>query len=135
MAGFSAEYSEAHDLTLFVGQGRLSAENFLSAMKTHYTAHPSSLAIWDVSQADLSDLDMAALMKISESARSTAKDRGDPRNLIVVAQEQEAFLIRLYQRVAEVQGSPIRYEIFYRLAEAYRALGIDDPFAEKRDTA
>lgn len=135
MAGFSAQYSKAHDLTLFVGQGALSAEDFVSAMEAHYTVNPSRLAIWDLSRADLSNLDINALMRISEGARSTAKERGDPRNLVVVAQEQEAFLVRLYRRVAEVQGSPIRYEILYGLTDAYSSLGIPDPFADCQESA
>ena len=128
MAGFTAQYSKASDLTLFIGQGSLSAEDFVTAMETHYGKHPSSLAIWDLAKADLSNLDMPALIKISEGSKSTAKHRKNPRNLVVVAFEQEAYLVKLYEKISEVRGSPVSYQIYLSRAEAYDDLGIEDPF-------
>ena len=89
----------------------------------------------DVSHADLSGLDTAALVEISEAAKRSATERPNPRNLVVVGHEQEALLVKLYQKIAEMRGSPIAYELHYSLAEAYRALGIADPFAEQKSSA
>lgn len=130
MTGFTAQYSKASDLTLFVGQGSLTADDFVAAMETHYGKHPSSLAIWDLAQSDLSNLDMPALIRIAEGAMSTAKQRKNPRNLIVLAAEQESNLVRLYEEISEMRGSPVRYQLYFSRAEAYGALGIEDPFAD-----
>lgn len=135
MADVAAHYSKVSELTLFVVSGTVWAEDLVQAIETHYRAHPTSVAIWDLSLSDLSNLDMQALVRVSDAANRHSEHRKNPRTIIVVRLEQESYLIRLYKEISEVRGSPVSYELYYTLDEAYRALGVADPFAEQRDSA
>ena len=129
MAQITAHHSKDPDLTLFVVSGSVSAEDLIAAMEAHYGAEPSSIAVWDLWEADLSGLDMAALVKVSDVAKGYARNRRDPRTLFAVKREQEKPLVRLYEKISELRGSPISYEMFPSRAAAYQHLGLEDPFA------
>ncbi|HIC80105.1 MAG TPA: hypothetical protein EYP07_03960 [Kiloniellaceae bacterium] len=129
MAEIKAYHSKNPDLTLFIVAGSVSAEDLIAAMETHYGARPASIAVWDLWEADLSGLDMAALVKVSDVARGYARNRKDPRTLFAVKREQEKPLVRLYEKISELRGSPISYEMLPSRAAAYQHLGLNDPFA------
>lgn len=135
MADVSARYSKSSELTLFLVSGDVAAEDLMAAIETHYGANPTSISVWDLTCSDLSDLDMQALVRVADCARRYSQQRSNPRTIFVVRLEQETFLIRLYKEISAMRGSPTSYEHCYTLAEAYRKLGIEDPFAEQRHSA
>ena len=135
MVEISARHSQDLELTLFTVNGQVSADDLIAAMKQHYGRHPTSIAIWDLSGSDLSRLDMAALVKVSDCAKRFARYRKEPRTLVVVNREQEQPLVRLYEEISGVRGSPISYGLHQSLAAAYGSLGLEDPFAEQRKSA
>ena len=135
MADVTAHYSKTSELTLFLVSGRIAADDLIAAIETHYGNHPTSISIWDVSRADLSDLDMEALIRVSDCAKAHSQQRRNPHTIFVVRREQEIFLVKLYEEIAQMRGSPARYEHCPSLDDAYRALGLADPFAEQRDSA
>ncbi len=135
MAEITAHYAEGSALTLFVAEGRLCADDLIAAMKTHLGRNPTSIAIWDLWEADLSDLDVAALVRVSDCAKRLATHRRDPKTLFVLKRGQERLLVKLYGEISGMRGSPISYNFHSSLAEAYDGLGIEDPFAAQRKRA
>ncbi|NIA71745.1 hypothetical protein HBA54_24425 [Pelagibius litoralis] len=135
MAEITAHYSPASALTLFVAEGRILADDLVAAIETHYGANPTSITIWDLWKADLSELDMPALTRVSDCARNFSKNRENPRTVFVVKREQEKLLIKLYKKISEVRGSPTSYELYPSVATAYEGLGLADPFKEQRKRA
>ena len=135
MAEITAYYAEGSALTLFVAEGRLSADDLIAAIEAQFGNHPTSIAIWDLWEADLSDLDVPALIQVSDCARKMAKNRHDPKTLFVLRRGQERLLVKLYGEISTMRGSPIRYQFHGSLAEAYEALGIEDPFASQMKSA
>ena len=135
MADITAHYCQASELTLFLVSGDLTADDLIAAIETHYGANPTSISVWDLTHADLSDLDMQALVRVSDCAREYSQQRRNPRTLFVVRLEQETYLIKLYKEISAMRGSPTSYEHCYTLADAYHRLDLADPFAERRDSA
>ena len=135
MAEISAQYSRALALTLFTVSGSVTADDLIAAMEGHFPAHPSRISIWDLWHADLSGLDLAELVRISDCARRFAKDQDAPQTAFVVKRAQEKPLVKLYEQVDGVRGSPTRYRLHPSVAAAYEDLGLKDPFAAQRESA
>lgn len=135
MAQITVHSSPASGLTLFVIEGRILADDLIAAIETHYGANPTSIMVWDLWKADLSELDMPALIRVSDCAKSLAENRENPRTVFVVKREQEKLLIKLYKKLSETRGSPINYGLYPSLSTAYEGLGLADPFAGQRKTA
>jgi hypothetical protein len=135
MATIDAHHDEGLELTLFLVRGRLSADDLVRATEIHYGGRPTSNAIWDLTLSDLSDLDIRGLMQVSEAAKTYGGKRGNPHTLIVVEERQAVVIARLYEQVAEIGGSPTRYDIVQSLDEAYARLGTADPFEGRTSAA
>ncbi len=128
MAKIDARCDLALDLTLFDVSGRVTAEDFVRAVKTSYGSNPTSNAIWDLTRCDLSNINMSALIKMSDIANEFAAKRKNPRTIFVVEQEQETFLIMLYGVVLEMRDTPIDYSLVSSLDEAYEKLTVGGSF-------
>ncbi len=135
MAEITTHYARDVELTLFVVDGCVLADELIAAMETHYGHNPTSIAIWDLWEADLSELDMAALIRVSDRARSFAEMRRNPTTVFVVKREQEKPLVKLYKKISEFRGSPIHYDLQPTLTAAYESLNLTDPFTEQRAQA
>lgn len=128
MVRIDVRHDDALELTVFSVSGSVTAKDFVAAIEAHYGPKRTSNAIWDVSNSDLSNIDMSALIQMSDSARQHSENQVSPRTIIVVADEQEARLARLYSEISEMRGSPIHYVLAASLEEAYDKLDIEDPF-------
>jgi len=123
MVKIDARYDEALELTVFDVSGRVRAEDLMGAVETHYGSNPTSNSIWDLTLCDLSNIDMNALIRISDTAKKFSAKRKNPRTIIVVAHEQEAYLVKLYGEIGEMRGSPIHYVLASSVKEAFGILG------------
>jgi len=128
MVRIDARHDAALELTVFDVRGSVTAADFVAAIEAHYRPNRTRNAIWDVTGSDLSNIDMDALIRMSDSARQHSQNQASPRTIIVVADEQEARLARLYGEISEMRGSPIHYVLATSLQEAYEKLDIKDPF-------
>ena len=135
MAEITTHYAPEVALTLFVVDGCVLADELIETIETHYGRNPARIAIWDLWEADLSELDMPALIRISDCARRFAEGRNNPQTIFVVKRAQEKPLVKLYKKISEFRGSPIHYDLQPSLPEAYESLGLADPFAEQRARA
>jgi hypothetical protein len=128
MVRIDVRYDEGLELTVFSVSGRVTAADFVAAIEAHYGENKTSNAIWDVTESDLFNIDVDALIEMSDSARKHSQHHANPRTIIVVSDEQEARLARLYSEISELRGSPIHYVVAASLEEAYGKLSISDPF-------
>lgn len=123
-------YSRENELTLFVGRGSLTADDFIAALENHFADRPTNNVVWDLCGSDLSNIDVDALNRMSDYAFRFAAKRRNPRTCFTVKQEQERYLMKLYSEISALRGSPVRYDCFGSLREAFEALAIENPFAE-----
>jgi len=128
MVTIEASYYTQLELTFFVVRGSVTAEDIVVAIETHFEAHPTSNVIWDLSACDLSNFDMAGMIEVSDCAKKFSAKRPNPRTINVVADEQEGFLIKLYEEIAELRESPVNYVLASSVDEAFEMLGIENPF-------
>lgn len=135
MAEITTHYARDAELTLFVVDGCVLADELIAVIEAHYGSNPTSITIWDLWEADLSELDMPALIRVSDCAQRFAEQRPNPKTIFVVKRAQEKPLVKLYKKIAEFRGSPVTYDLQPTLTDAYESLGMADPFAERRARA
>jgi hypothetical protein len=128
MVRIDARYDDALELTVFSVSGRVTAADFIAAIEAHYGESKTCNALWDVTESNLFNIDVDALIAMSDSARKHSQHHANPRTIIVVSDEQEARLARLYCEISELRGSPIHYGLAASLEEAYGKLSIQNPF-------
>lgn len=123
-----AHYDADARLVLFVVFGTTTACDLIRALEIHYGSHTAEVTIWDVSQADLSAVDVPGLKRVSQVAADRSQGRRSPHTILVMPQDQGGAVGRLYSELSKLQHSPIRYDVVTTRAEAYALLGIADPF-------
>ena len=128
MSKIEARYNLNLQLSVFSVSGSVTADDLIAAVAAHYGAKPTSNAVWDLTESDLSELDMAGLVRVSDAARQHSQGRRNPRTIVVVRSEQETYLVKLYEEISALRGSPVRYDLVSSLAEAYALLEVSDPF-------
>lgn len=128
MARIDASCDLALALTVFSVQGSVTADDFVTAVRSNYGKHPTRNAIWDFTQCELSNIDTKALITMSDVAKEFAGKRSDPRTVFVVDDQQERSLIRLYEDILEMCGSQIECRMVPTLKEAYEMLALEAPF-------
>jgi 23S rRNA U2552 (ribose-2'-O)-methylase RlmE/FtsJ len=130
MVTIDARYDEALNLAVFTVRGSVTAEDLMNAIETNFGARPTNNVIWDLTRSDLSNLDVDALIRVSDCARKFSGQRINPRTINVVKDAQETYLIKLYGEISEMRGSPIRYILVASLEAAYEKLAGADPAQE-----
>ena len=128
MATIDASYYTALESTFFVVRESVTAEDLVDAIENPFTAHPTSNVIWDLTGCDLSNFGMNGMIKLSDCAKKSSGKRSNPPTINVVADAQESFLIKLYEEIAELRKSPVRYVLVSSVDEAFEMLGIENPF-------
>ena len=114
-----------------MGRGSLTADDFIDALEVAFADNPTNNVVWDLCGSDLSNIGVADLNRMSDCAIRFADKRRNPRTCFTVKQEQERYLLKLYGEIAALRGSPVRYDCFGSLREAFKALAIDNPFSEQ----
>jgi 23S rRNA U2552 (ribose-2'-O)-methylase RlmE/FtsJ len=133
MARIDASCDLVLALTVFSVQGSVTADDFVAAVRSNYSKHPTSNAIWDFTHCELSNIDTKALIKMSDVAKEFAEKRPDPRTVFVVDDKQERPILKLYEDLLEMCGSQIECLMVPTLEEAYEKLALEPP--PKRDAA
>ncbi|MEQ8667444.1 MAG: hypothetical protein RIC16_17120 [Rhodospirillales bacterium] len=114
-------------LSEFVVHGLPSADDFIRALRDHYREHPTPISIWDLTSASLGHLDPAGFSAMAAAANAFSEDRGgNPRTAVVISDDVESILGRLYRDVSSVNESTVTYQIFPTRDEAMAWLMASD---------
>lgn len=112
-------------LIVFKSIGLVPAEVAGKAIRDHFPRHKVPDAIWDLRDADLSEMNFDSFMKIAREVKATKQFRGpNPRTVFVTNEDQEQTLLKLYQEISRILGTKITYKTVRSVEEARAWLGI-----------
>jgi len=112
------------DLTMYVVNGHLSADEIIEKVIVYYTEHPTKLVLWAMADAFTSGISTGEIEKIILTAKKYSGSRKEGKTAIVGPKEIDYGLGRMYQTFSELEGLPYEYMVFKELEEAKDWLGV-----------
>ena len=112
------------DLTMYVVNGELSADEIIKKVIVYYTKHPTKLVLWVMEDAFTAGISTGDIEKIILTARKYAGSRKEGKTAIVGPKEIDYGLGRMYKTFSEMEGLPYEYMVFKELEEAKDWLGV-----------
>lgn len=110
------------DLTLFEVHGIAYGRAITRAARKAFEKNPTRFAIWDFTQASLSDLDKENLSNINRVAEYYAAKRHDPVTIFVCDKDMAKILLQYYILSSEHAKVPVKHEIVDSLESAYETI-------------
>lgn len=111
-------------LTTFKAVGVMVATDFFDCLKSYYEAGPPPLALWDLSEAELSGLTSDEISSLAQYSSQLATTRAEGKTAIVLDSPFEYGLGRIFQTYVEMNKTPVEVQLFRSLDEARKWLGI-----------
>ena len=111
-------------LTLFKITGRIRADEIQTWQAKHYAGVVTSLHLWDLTEADLSDI---SLMDINEDIKRTkqlVRARAGGKTAFVTHKDLEFGISRMSEAHNEIEKMSIQYKAFRNIEEARAWLGV-----------
>ena len=112
------------NLTMYVVNGHLSADEIIEKVIVYYTEHPTKLVLWVMADAFTSGISTGEIEKIILTAKKYSGSRKEGKTAIVGPKEIDYGLGRMYQTFSELEGLPYEYMVFKELEEAKDWLGV-----------
>ncbi len=124
MGTISAKYETENDLTIVTAEGTISAEDLLDWGSNYYEGQITSLILWDVTKADLSNLQGDKLREIAESMSRIAEARRGGKTAFVYDKPLEFGIGRMFQAYSEMEDMPFQVQSFRSFHAARKWLGV-----------
>lgn len=125
MGTLETTYDLERDLTIVTATGKLTANDFHQWTASYYADQTTLLNLWDLSGADLSDIQSEDLLEDTERSKKLADLRKGGKTAVVASKDTLAFcLSRMREMLAEAEEMPFAFRTFHDLAQAKRRLGI-----------
>ena len=130
MGTFETTYDQSKDLTTVKVIGKVSEDDFWRWVGDFYSGAVTSLVLWDLVQADLSDMvSVTSDDDIKEHVRQVnevaAEVRKGGKTAIVVSDNIHAFRLSIrLESLADLGSSPFARKTFTRMDEAKQWLGV-----------
>jgi len=105
-------------LTVHTCSGIISVKELLGAVKTLYDAGPTPNHIWDMTDADLSQIEGKELRKIAQFSRSYAPSGRDGRTAIVSSTDLSFAFGRMFETFSELSGQKVEVKVVRSIREA-----------------
>ena len=119
MGKVTCDYDSILGVSLFHVKGQVGPDDIIQAFESHILEYPVADTIWDLREADLSELDIDGLKRIELATRRTWTSRGEGARTAFIANKQaERILMELYRTITTSTPSPIHYKIFSASDEA-----------------
>jgi hypothetical protein len=124
MGNIETQLDLANDLTIITADGKMSASDFQKWTASYYTGRVTSLAIWDLTRADLSDINSDDLREDAVRTKSLAGARKGGKTAIVSRKPLEFGLGRMLEAFYKIEDMPFDVQTFHSIDEAKDWLGI-----------
>ena len=123
MGRIERTYDTSRDLTAFKAVGFMVANDFIDCLQSYYEAGATSLALWDLSEAELSGLTSDEISNLAQYGSQLASTRTEGKTAIVFNSPFEYGLGRIFQTFVEMNTIPVEVKLFRSLNEATEWLG------------
>jgi hypothetical protein len=118
---------EEAELTTFVAQGEMSAEEWFTAFSHFLDAGATRLTLWDLSKASLAQVDPESIRSLARRVAHAGKGRRPPGKAAVVCGQPVDFgMARMLAAYLSIEGYPVEMAIFSSVESARAWLVGDD---------
>lgn len=124
MRSIETKFVLSKDLTTFTVVGKISGHDIHAWKTRHYSGNVTSLHLWDLTQADLSEVSTDDIIGDVERTKMVVDIRKDGKSAFVCRDGLEYGLCRMRETFAEIKDIPIEYETFRCLDKAREWLGV-----------
>lgn len=127
MGHLTLDHYPEWDLVVFTGRGTLTGAQVIDANRWREARCPTGRTLWDLRLADMSEIALPELQRIVEGLVEQAQLAGGRRTALVMDDELNLPIVRLYAQIAEYRQLPIDSRIFEGIGPAWDWLGIETP--------
>lgn len=127
MGQLTLEHLPGRDLVIFTGIGRLLGRQVVEANRWREANCPTNLTLWDLRDADMSEITLPEIRDIVEGLVAQAVIHERRRTALVMDDRHNLPIARLYAQVAEYRNLPIDSHVYDSMSDACVWLGIDPP--------
>ena len=126
MGYIKTSYDLAKDLTVVKATGKMTAEDFLQWMAEYYEGSVTLLILWDICEADVSDIKTEDIVDGAQRLKKLAHLRYDGKTAVLTGQPLSYGLVRRLEAYSEMEGLAFGFKAFKSIDEAMEWLGIKD---------
>lgn len=124
MGNIETTYDQPQELTTFKVVGKMRMADFYDRLDSYYDGALTPLALWDLTEADLSAINSDQIGGLAEYATQLAEARKDGKTAIVFATMHDFGLGRMLETHLEIAGLPLEIYICRSLDAARNWLGV-----------
>jgi hypothetical protein len=114
------------DLTTIAVKGRIQTNEFIQALENFYQGEYTLNLLWDLTAADISEMEKHQMEEIISTAKKYAHLRPGGKTAIVTTRAVDYGISRMFEILAEIKNHPIRHHVFYDIKEAKNWLEMQD---------
>lgn len=126
MGKIETKYDLTQDLTIIKAVGKMKADDFHEWTASYYTGTVTSLALWDLTEADLSEIQTEDLRNDAEHTKTLAEVRKGGKTAIVSANSLEYGLGRMLETFYDMEDVPFEIQVFHTINEAMEWFDLKD---------
>lgn len=124
MGSITTTYDLPNDLTIVTATGRMKPADFQEWTASYYRGRVTSLTLWDLRQADLSEIKTEDLRQDAIHTRNMAAVRKNGKTAIVSGDALAYGLSRMLETFYEIENVPFDMEVFRDIEDAQQWLGM-----------
>jgi hypothetical protein len=114
------------DLTIHDVAGPVSEEEMYDALENFYKREPTALLLWDMSQADVSQVTTETLQRFLRKSTQLGGSLQGGRTAVIASEDLQYGLARMYEAFAEIESAPYSFRAFRSRQEALQWLSSGD---------
>ena len=126
MGTIKTTYDLPSDLTIIKAMGTMKPSDFQEWTAAYYAGTVTTLAMWDLSEADLSEIRTEDLKMDAVHTKSLADVRKGGKTAIVSGNSLGFGLSRMLSTFYEFEQMPFEVQVFESMDEATKWLGVED---------
>ena len=124
MDAIEIKFDLTEDFTKFKVVGKINAKGIHEWIAGHYAGTVTLRHLWDLTQADLSDISTDDIAAYVQLTKKFADKRQGGKSAFVCHNPLEFGLCRMGGAYSEIEKIPIEYQTFRSLDQARKWLGI-----------
>lgn len=116
---FTVDFDPDLSAVIVTAEGKLGHVQVTDAIQQSFGAHPVENSIWNLREADLSELDHHKLKQIIDASKSVNRRRKQgARTGLVTHREDSRALLKLFGALNQDTPSHVEYRVFATIEEA-----------------
>lgn len=124
MGSIETTYDLPKNLTLIKATGKMRPKDFHEWTATYYAGKVTLHSLWDLTQADLSDIKTEDLRDDAVQTRDLADVRTGGKTAIVSGKSLEFGIGRMLEVFYGLEKIPFEVQVFYSIDDARQWLGV-----------